>query len=240
MPEEKPWWILVGGMRRLGRALAEELAQDHALVLTGSEGPEAEWLKDLALRTSLRTCGWNAMDPEIGPQMMADLGRLEREGIQLTGAVVVAGVFPEQPMGTWTMAELEPLWRVNVGFPMLCAQALAPRLAEGSCLQFLLDTCIHRPFLKRLPYSASKAGLASLVPGLAQLLAPRLRVVGHAIGTVLPDEASDPQWLASSSLLGRSGNPGDLARALRFASESDYLTGEIITLDGGRRWGRSG
>ena len=236
MPEEKPWWILVGGMRRLGRALAEDLAQDHALVLTGSQDADDDWLKGLARRTSLRTFRWNAMDPELGPQMMADLAGLESAGIRLAGAVIAAGVFPEHLFGAWTMKDLENIWRVNLSFPMLCAQGLASQLVDGSCIQFLLDTSIHRPFLKRLPYSASKSGLASLVPGLAQLLAPRLRVVGHAIGTALPDESSDPQWLASRSLLKRNGSPADVARSLRFAGESPYLTGEIITLDGGRRW----
>lgn len=236
MPEEKPWWILVGGMRRLGGALAEDLAQDHALVLTGSQDADAGWRKELACHTPLRTFRWDAMDPELGTQMMADLAALETGGIRLSGAVIVAGAFPEHPFGTWTMKELENIWRVNMSFPMLCAQALAPLLADGSCLQFLLDTSIHRPFLKRLPYSASKSGLASLVPGLAQMLAPRLRVVGHAIGTALADESSDPDWLASRSLLRCLGSPRDVSRSLRFASDSTYLTGEIITLDGGRRW----
>lgn len=234
MPEEKPWWILVGGMRRLGRALAEDLAQDHALVLTGSQDAEDDWLKGLASRTSLRTFRWNAMDPKLGPQMMADLAGLESTGIRLEGAVIVAGAFPEQPFGAWTIEELQNTWRVNLSFPMLCAQAVAPLLADGGCLQLLLDTSIHRPFLKRLPYSASKSGLASMVPGLANLLAPRLRVVGHAIGTALPDGTSDPEWLASLSLLKRNGSPADVARSLRFAGDSPYLTGEIITLDGGR------
>lgn len=236
MPDEKPWWILVGGTRRLGGALAEELAQDHALVLTGSQDAEGGWLNSLARRTPLRTFRWNAMDPQLGDQMMLDLAELESAGIHLAGAVIAAGVFPEQPFGAWTMEDLEQLWRVNLGFPLLCAQALAPQLADGSCLQFLLDTCIHRPFLKRLPYSASKSGLASAVPGLAQILAPRLRVVGHAIGTALPDEGSDPRWLASLSLLKRNGTPQDVANSLRFAADNPYLTGEIITLDGGRRW----
>jgi NAD(P)-dependent dehydrogenase (short-subunit alcohol dehydrogenase family) len=87
-----------------------------------------------------------------------------------------------------------------------------------------------------MPYSAAKAGLAALVPTLARLLAPRVRVVGHAIGTVLPDEEHDPAFLAERSLLKRLGSPEDLVRALRYAAESPYLTGEILTLDGGRRW----
>jgi NAD(P)-dependent dehydrogenase (short-subunit alcohol dehydrogenase family) len=113
---------------------------------------------------------------------------------------------------------------------------VGPALAEGGCLQLLLDTAIHRPFPQHLPYSVAKTGLAALVPGLALLLAPRVRVVGHALGTFLPEEDTDPQWLADRSLTGRLGQPADLARALRFAADSPYLNGEIITHDGGSRW----
>ena len=168
--------------------------------------------------------------------MMADLKSLGGMGMNLKNAVLVAGTFPESPFGAWTPAELEATWRVNLSFPLLVSQAVAPRLAEGGCLQFLLDTAIHRPFMKHMPYSAAKAGLAALVPTLARLLAPRVRVVGHAIGTVLPDEEHDPAFLAERSLLKRLGSPEDLVRALRYAAESPYLTGEILTLDGGRRW----
>ena len=89
---------------------------------------------------------------------------------------------------------------------------------------------------KRLPYSAAKTGLAHLVPGLARLLAPRLRVAGHALGVLLPDAGSDATALAERNLLQANGVPEDLLRALHFVAESPYLTGEIITLDGGRRW----
>ena len=168
--------------------------------------------------------------------MMADLAALASDGWAVSGAVVLAGTFPEQPLGTWTEASLEATWRMNLTFPFLCAQALAPHLADGACLQLLLDTSLHHPWLKRLPYSAAKAGLAALVPGLAQLLAPKVRVVGHALGAVLPAEGSDPAFLAERTLLKRLGEPADLARAVRYAADSPFLTGEILTLDGGRRW----
>jgi NAD(P)-dependent dehydrogenase (short-subunit alcohol dehydrogenase family) len=168
--------------------------------------------------------------------MMADLAALDTAGLVISGAVIVAGTFPEARFGTWTPEALEATWRVNLAFPLLCAQALAPRLAEGACLQFLLDTSIHQPWLKRLPYSAAKGGLASVVPGLAQLLAPRVRVVGHALGAVLPAEGSDEALLIERTLLKRLGDPADLCRAVRYVADSPFLTGEILTLDGGRRW----
>jgi NAD(P)-dependent dehydrogenase (short-subunit alcohol dehydrogenase family) len=233
----KPWWILVGGRRRLGRALAEALAGEHNLVLTSSVSweTEARWVAELSKQTQVRSLVWSAGDPNVVPTMMADLAALGAAGIVPACAVLVSGTFPEQPMGQWDPASLEATWRVNLSFPLLAAQALAPGLADGGCLQFLLDIAIERPFLRRLPYSAAKAGLAALVPGLARLLAPRLRVVGHALGTVLPAAATDPADLAARSLLQNVGTPEDLARALRFAAQSPYLTGTILTLDGGTR-----
>jgi NAD(P)-dependent dehydrogenase (short-subunit alcohol dehydrogenase family) len=229
--------VLVGGRRRLGRALAEDLARDHDLVLTSSHPWEGEdWTMDLAKKTRIRTLCWDAERPEVASRMMADLAALDTAGVVISGAVIVAGTFPEARFGTWTPEALEATWRVNLAFPLLCAQALAPRLAEGACLQFLLDTSIHQPWLKRLPYSAAKGGLASVVPGLAQLLAPRVRVVGHALGAVLPAEGSDEALLIERTLLKRLGDPADLCRAVRYVADSPFLTGEILTLDGGRRW----
>jgi len=234
----RPWWILVGGRRRLGRALAEAFAPDYNLVLTSSVPWEAEarWITELSKQTRVRCLRWNAEDPHLVSTMMADLALLGAAGIQPNCAVLVAGSFPESHLGQWDAESLAATWQLNLSFPLLAAQALAPALADGGCLQLLLDTAIHHPFLKRLPYTVAKTGLAALVPGLARLLAPRVRVVGHALGTVLLDPAVDPAGTAARSLLQRVGTPADLARALRFAADSPYLTGEILTLDGGTRW----
>lgn len=223
----RPKWLLAGGRTRLGRALAEALAPDHDLVLTSSRDWKGEdWIN--ALDASVTTLVWDADAPGLEARMVDDLASLH-----LDGAVVLAGNFPEQPLGSWTMENLESTWRINQAFPLLVAQAVAPRMRDGACLQFIVDAAIHHPFLKRLPYTAAKAGLAALIPGLARALAPRLRVVGHALGTALPGDHDDVDALKAATLLGRIGSPEDLARALRYAAESPYLTGTILTLDGG-------
>ncbi|BDU69453.1 hypothetical protein GETHOR_15540 [Geothrix oryzae] len=235
--KDRACWVLVGGRRRLGRALAEDLARDHDLVLTSSEPWDGEtWVDDLSETARIRTLQWDAENPELVSRMMADLDRLASDGWAISGAVILAGTFPKSPLGTWTPELLEATWRMNLSFPFLCAQALGPRLVTDACLQLLLDTSIHHPWLERLPYSAAKAGLAALVPGLAQLLAPKVRVVGHALGAVLPAEGSDAGFLAQRTLLKRLGDPADLCRAVRFAADSPFLTGDILTQDGGRRW----
>lgn len=238
MGKDSAAWMVVGGRKRLGRSLAEGLAAEGPLVLTSSEPWEGagDWVADLGRSTPIRTLSWDAREPGIDSTILADVEKIHADGLPIRHLAIVTSLFPEQPLGTWTSESLAALWQVNLTFPALVAQAVGPRLEAGGSVQFLLDTAIHRPWPKRLPYTAAKAGLASLVAGLAQALAPRVRVVGHALGTVLPDEASDPAFLAERSLLKQVGTPGDLLRAVRYAAESPFLTGEILTLDGGRRW----
>jgi len=234
---EKTWRIIVGGVRRLGLALAQSLSENHKLVLTSSQAPEeSEEISKLSTRTDVRRLRWDANDPQLISTMMTDIEAMRGDGIQLNGAVIVAGTFPSSPLGSWDVNLLQQIWQINLTFPFLVVQSLAPHLADGSCIQFILDTCIHRPWLNRLPYSSAKSGLASLIHGLAQSLAPNIRVVGHAIGTIMPDVESDPDFLQNQTLLKRLGHPEDLIRAVNYADSSPFLTGEILTLDGGRRW----
>ncbi len=235
---ERPWWIVVGGRTRLGRWVAEALATDHDLVITTSrpEPREIERTASLSTFTPGKLLRWDAKDADLVPRMMADLEALRAEGIRFRGALVAAGTFPHQPLGTWTPPALEATWTMNLTFPLLVAQALAPHITPGGSLQFLLDTALHRPFQNHLPYSAAKAALGALVPALARVLAPDVRVVGHALGVLLPAKGYDAEALAAHTLVGHNGTPQDLIRAVRYVADSPYLTGEILTLDGGRRW----
>ena len=83
-------------------------------------------------------------------------------------------------------------------------------------------------------YAAAKAGLAALTRLLALEWAPEVRVNGVAPGAVLPPPEIDAGRLANRIPLGRIGNPEDVARAVVFLAEQPFITGEILTVDGGR------
>ena len=86
-------------------------------------------------------------------------------------------------------------------------------------------------------HCVAKAGLAMLTRCLALELAPAIRACGVAPGTVLFPEsfgASERARVVARIPLGRSGTPDDVARAVRFLCEEDFLNGVILPVDGGR------
>jgi NAD(P)-dependent dehydrogenase (short-subunit alcohol dehydrogenase family) len=87
-------------------------------------------------------------------------------------------------------------------------------------------------------HGISKAGIAHLTRVAARALAPEVRVVGIAPGAVLPpDDTSDAELerLANTAALRRLGSPDDVAGALLYLLRADFVTGEILVVDGGRR-----
>jgi pteridine reductase len=126
---------------------------------------------------------------------------------------------------------------LNATAPYLLTLALAPalRAAHGSVVAI---TCVsaQRPWKNYLPYSVSKAALAHLVRGLAVSLAPEVRVNGIAPGTVLPPVSYGETQLArlrERVPLKRIGEAEDIARAVVFLAENDFVTGQILAVDGG-------
>ena len=101
------------------------------------------------------------------------------------------------------------------------------------------DTNLSRGVANYSIYSAAKAGLEAITKGLARELAPEIKVNAIAPGAML--EPPDVTWteeqknkVISSIPLKRMGSEKDIAEAVKFLESSDYITGQIIKVDGGR------
>jgi NAD(P)-dependent dehydrogenase (short-subunit alcohol dehydrogenase family) len=131
---------------------------------------------------------------------------------------------------------------VNLRGPFLFARhATAALRARRGKIVNIADVAGLRPWTDYLPYSVAKAGVIALTQGLAKALAPEVTVNAIAPGEVLwPDSFSSDQRekLLRRIPLGRSGSAEDVVRTLLYLLEgSDYVTGAIIPVDGGRLLG---
>jgi NAD(P)-dependent dehydrogenase (short-subunit alcohol dehydrogenase family) len=101
----------------------------------------------------------------------------------------------------------------------------------------LTDVAGLEPWPRFAAHCVSKAGLVMLTRTMAQALAPAVLVNAIAPGPVLMPDGSTPEQIARSAaktVLGRVGAPDDVTGALRYLLEADYVTGTVLTVDGGR------
>ena len=128
----------------------------------------------------------------------------------------------------------------NLKGPLFLIQGVKEKLKEsnGQVIN-ITDTNLSRGVANYSIYSAAKAGLEAITKGLARELAPEIKVNAIAPGAML--EPPDVTWteeqknkVISSIPLKRMGSEKDIAEAVKFLESSDYITGQIIKVDGGR------
>ena len=151
-----------------------------------------------------------------------------------------ASAFYPQQVDDVTEQEWDDLLGSNLKAPFFLSQKLADLLAVNKgCIVNIIDIHAERG-LKGYPvYSIAKAGLAAMTKVLAKELGPEVRVNGVSPGAVLWPEADMSEQQKDEILqrvaLKRTGAPEDIAKAVRFLiKDASYITGQIITVDGGR------
>jgi len=138
----------------------------------------------------------------------------------------------------------EQLWdhefAVNLKVPFFLSQHLGHQMKQqgfGKIIN-MADIAAFRSYLNYLPYSLAKSGLVAMTKALARALAPQVQVNAIAPGTILfPDDMSreDQERVLAKIPAHRTGTLQELLHVVDFLlSDVDYMSGQIITLDGGR------
>lgn len=236
--------LVTGGAKRIGRAIAEELASHgcHIALHYRNSRVEAEETVAAIRKQERRATGIQAdvnnehSWRDMVQQTVDELGGLD---ILVNNASVFLDEAPPAE-GRFDPAIWQETLRVNLVAPAALCHHAFPHLKRGGGGRIvnLCDIGSERPWPNHLAYCASKAGLDCLTRGLAKAFAPKVNVNGIALGTIcFPDRFTDAQreQLLNRVPLQRSGSVEDVAKLVRFVVESgDYMTGEIIRLDGGR------
>ncbi len=151
-----------------------------------------------------------------------------------------ASSFYPTPLSSTTQQQWFDLMGSNLKAPYFLSQAAAGFLQEnGGCIVNIVDIHAYRPMAKYCVYNMAKAGLAMQVKTLAYELGPDIRVNGVSPGAILwpenkmTDELKDE--IIKRTYLKRQGSAEDIARTVLFlVRDADYITGQIIAVDGGR------
>lgn len=232
--------VVTGGARRLGRATALALARAGCHVVVSHRQPAAaaaEQTVNEARAFGVRAEAYAAdvSDPTAAhgliDHVVATFGRLDL-------LVANAGAFRRTPLEQATAEDWNAMIHGNLDTAFFCAQRAGLYMRErGGAIVAVTDVAAFRPWAGYGAYCAAKSCVVALVEELAVELAPMVRVNGIAPGPVLFPDDFDPaarRREIERTLLRREGTPGDVAAAVLFLAQADYITGTVLPVDGGR------
>ena len=167
------------------------------------------------------------------------LDEIDRTHGKLDILINNASLFESAPFAMITEQEWRRVLDVNLTGPFLLCQAALPLLRKGDVANIvnILDLSALQAWPSYAHHSVSKAGLLQLTKVMARALAPKIRVNAIAPGTVLPPDGYDGtggDGTTDRRVVAPAGSPEDVIKALFYLIESEFVTGQVLVVDGGR------
>ena len=231
--------LVTGAAKRLGRVVALRLADEGADVAIhyGKSANEAREVVSEIEKRGQRAASFSA-DLISVPAIQRLFDDATRHFGRLDILVNSAANFLETKFGETSESVWDASLDANLKAPFFCSQAAAPHLAQsgrGVIINFS-DIGGLLGWREFLPHSISKAGVIVLTRILAKELAPKVRVNAIAPGTI--SMPGDPPQLEADYIrrapLRRTGRPEEVADAAMYLITAEFITGQVLVLDGGR------
>ena len=243
-PVDKVALITGSGKRRVGNVVAAALAaRGYAIALHYNRSAEEARQTVVRLKEQgIQACALQADVAEesevdrLSEQTLSHFGRLDV-------LVTAAAVWERKPLEEVTAEDVRRQFDVNTLGTLLCCRRAGLIMAgqpEGGVIVTIGDWATRRPYLNYPAYFASKGAIPTLTRSMAVELArrnPRVRVNCVLPGPVmLPEDLSEAELkgAVAGTLLKRAGQPENVAHAVVFLVENDFVTGVCLPVDGGR------
>jgi NAD(P)-dependent dehydrogenase (short-subunit alcohol dehydrogenase family) len=229
--------LVTGGAKRIGRALALELAQAGADVAITFRGSEVEATQTVA---DLKALGVNALATVCDVQSEESVQRAVAAAAGTLGGLDIlvnnAGAFETQALETISVEQWDAMFSTNTRGPFLVAKAAhaALKATRGRIVNIGSLGGIH-PWATHAHYCTSKAALHMLSHTMAKAWAPEISVNCVAPGMFVNGEVSQAyEHFAKKTPMQRNGRSEDVAAAvLFFATGPHFITGQLLAVDGG-------
>ena len=229
--------LVTGASKRIGKAIALGLASQGTNVIIHYRKSEAEAEK---VRGEIAALGAKSWLIKADLSDLASCKRLMDQAYDRAGKIDIlinnASIFPLNKMSKIDTESLEREMSTNAWAPFTLGILLSEKTREGRIIN-LLDTRIAGYDFNHFSYYLSKRMLEILTNSMALKQAPNITVNAVAPGLILPPEGKDLNYLESKKgevPLKRYGSVSDVVDAVLFLLKSDYITGQVIFVDGGK------
>lgn len=232
--------LITGAARRIGRAVAEDLAADgYAVAIHANKSiDQAE-----ELAAELRQAGKNAIAIRANLTDIDDAAKLMDKVVAALGPIDLlvnnASEFHNDSVREFDAAVWEAHFALHIRAPSILAAKFAEQLPETTdgVIVNIIDQRVWALRPSFYSYTLSKSALWTATQTMAQALAPRIRVNAIGPGPSMPSERQlqeDFQAQVAALILKRGPGLEEFGRTIRFLFDTPSITGQMIALDGGQ------
>jgi pteridine reductase len=228
--------LVTGAGKRLGRATALALAAEGVSVVVHYQSSRDDAVQCAGLARERGVKAWTIQANLADPSASAGLiGRAIEAAGPIDILVNSASIFPHNTLAEMTWQDVTASMQVNAMAPFLLSRAFAAQGRSGAIIN-LLDTRVAHYDRIHAAYHLSKRSLFTLTRMMAMEFAPTIRVNAVAPGLILPPPGEDESYLrkmTGSIPLQRMGGPEDITDAILYLLRSEFVTGQVVFVDGG-------
>jgi len=234
--------LITGGAKRIGATTARYLHEKgfNIILHYNTSEAEAKTMKERLNKIRKNSCSVIKANFNSDTSINELTDKVNEITKTLDVLVNNASSFYPTPLEKASLVEWRDLTDTNVTTPLFLTQALSHHLKKAKgCVVNISDSLVKNGIKDYSLYTAAKSALEGITKSLAKELAPEVRVNGIAPGAILwPDDKDlsdqEKESILKKVAIGRTGKPEDIASSIFFLTQSKYITGQIINVDGGR------
>lgn len=234
--------LITGAAKRIGKEMALSFFKKgwDIVIHFNTSKDEAESLADQMNAERFNSAMVVQANLDNTNEVEKLVAKIQSNNISIDALINNASTFYPTPIGTFSEENWDALMGSNLKAPLFLIQSFQKQLKKNKGFIInITDINVDKALVNHSIYLAAKSGLQTLTKALAKELAPHIRVNAIAPGAIL--EPPNTEWTSEQKNkiidavpLKRMGSEKDIVDAAIYLSEAEYVTGQILNIDGGK------